>query len=812
MDTLAQDLRFAVRILMKSPGFTLVAVVCLALGIGANTTIFSVVNAVLVRPFPYADPDRIVALHSTQPANQIDRGGVSYQDYLDYREQSRGAFSELAAYDNRSLAFSGVEEPERVLGSAISASLFPLLGEKPALGRNFRDDEDRPGAAPVILLSHDLWMRRCAGDPGIIGRTVTVNGAPRVVVGVMAPRFNFPYQQQAWIPLTPVLQQALEQGQEKRSDRDLNVLARLAPGVSFGAAQGTMKAVAQRLAALYPEIDAGWGSRLLPLREELANDNMRLVILTMEGAVLCVLLIACANVANLLLARATARQREIAVRAAFGAGRGRIVRQLLSESVLIALAGAFLGVGLGYVGIRWMESAIPVENQPPYWMRFTIDGTVLLYILVIAVLTGILFGLAPALQAGRTDLHSTLQEGGRGAGSGVARNRLRSTLVVAEVALALVLLILASLFTRSFLALQKTEGGFSTARLLTMRIYLTGDAYRDDGAKLRRVEDVVRRLETVPGIEAVAVSNTIPLSGGGMSDAVFIEGRVFKRGEEPAIFYTGTTAHLFRALAVPVLQGRGFTDRESTERCGLALINQTFAKQHFGGDALGKRFRLKNGREGEWLTVIGVVRDFFNGRVGRRVDPSAYLPYPYLPVASNGLTVRTTTAAPAQATASVREAIRSADPNIPIYNVFTMEDVRQQGYWEYRMFGGMFSVFGGIALFLAAIGVYGVLSYSVSQRVREIGVRVALGARRADVLRLVVGQGVALALVGVTIGLLCALGATRVVSRILFGVTANDPLSFIGIALLLTAVAALASYAPASRAMAIDPLDALRNE
>jgi putative ABC transport system permease protein len=807
METLVQDLRFAARILIKSPGFTSVAVLCLALGIGANTTIFSVVNAVFLRPFPSAEPDRIVALHGTQMRNKVERGPVSWLDFQDFREQSRGIFSQISAYDTRSLAFSGEgDESERILGSAVSAGLFPLLSEKPVLGRNFREEEDRPGAEPVILLSNDLWVRRFGGDPGIVGRPVVVNGSPRVVVGVMGPRFKFPYQQQAWIPLAPLCQE------DKRGERRLTVLARLAPGVTFGQAQSAMTAVAERLAALYPDTDMGRGARLLTLREELANDTMRLIILAMQGAVVCVLLIACANVANLLLARATARQREIAVRSAFGAGRGRIVRQLLTESLLIALAGAALGIGFGHLGILWMEASIPAQNQAPYWMRFTVDGAVLLYILVVAVLTGILFGLAPALQAGRADINATLKEGGRGAGGSAVRNRLRSSLVIIEVALALVLLVLASLFARSFLALQSTDGGLDTARLMTMRMFLTGEPYKDDAAKVRRVEDAVRRLEAVPGVEAVGISNTIPLGGGGSYASVLPEGKTFNRGEEPDAFYTGITSHFFRAAGIQLVQGRSFTDRESFESCGLAVVNQTFAKRNFGGDALGKRFRLKDVGDGRWLTVIGVVRDFGNGRVDREIDPSAYLPYPYLAVAGNGLILRTAFAAPAQVTPGVRAALRAADATIPLYNVFTLEEVRQQGYWQYRIFGGMFSVFGGIALFLAAIGVYGVLSYSVSQRVREIGVRVALGARRADVLRLIVGQGVRLALAGVTAGVLLGLFATRVIGSVLFGVATYDPLSFGGIACLLTAVAALASYAPANRAMAVDPLDALRSE
>lgn len=804
MDTFRQDLRFAVRMLAKNPGLTAVAVLCIALGIGANTTAFSVVQAVLLRPFPYADPERIIAVHMTSLHREIDEGSLSAVELFDLRAQST-SFTQVAAYAGRSLVVSGTEEPERVLGAFVSASLFPLLGERPALGRNFRDEEELPGAPPVILLGHDLWIRRFGGDPGVVGRTVMVNSTAHTVVGVMKPRFRFPEKHDAWVPF----------GRLAHSEplyRRYRVLARLKPGITLEQAAVEMKTIAGRLEKLHPDTNAGWSIMVRSLRDEFAAGNLRLVALTMQGAVLFVLLIACANVANLLLASATARQREVAVRVAFGAGRWRIVRQLLTESVLIALLGGGLGILLGHWGIRWMEASIPAENVPPYWIRFVIDGPVLLFTLAMAVLTGILFGLAPALQAARSDLNGTLKEGGRGAGGSVRRHRLRSGLVVGEVALALVLLVGASLFVRSFLKLQNASAGFDTAHLLTMRIYLPGKRYEEPEPKTRRIEDVVRRLEALPGIEAVGASNAIPLSGGGSDGGLVLDGRPFPRGEEPMLFWTGVTPNYFRALDLPVLRGRGFTGREGMERSAVALVNEAFRKRYFpDAEVLERRFRVQEETEMGWITIIGVVPDFQDDGIADEIAPVAYLPYPYLATPSTGLTIRTALL-PSQAIAQVRREIRASDPELPIYEVYTMEQLRQQGFWEHRFFGGMFSVFGGIALFLAAIGVYGVLSYSVSQRVREIGVRVALGAQRRDVLRLIVGQGLGLALTGVGVGLLGAFAVTRVIRSLLYDVSPTDPLSFGLIALLLTAVAWLASFLPANQALAVDPLEALRNE
>jgi len=806
MDTLRQDLRFAVRMLAKNPGFTAVAILCIALGIGTNVTAFSVVSAVLFRPFPYTDPDRLVYVRTTNPRKDVQNGSVSYLDFLDLREQAR-SFSQAEAYQIRTLVVSTGEEPERISGVAISAGIFPMIGETPALGRNIRVDEDRPGAPPVVLLGHDLWMRLFNGDPRIVGKSVMINSTAHTVVGIMKPHSGFPERQEAWVPLAPLAHKDL------RSDRSYTVLARLAPRVSREAATTEVETFAKRLESLHPDTHRGWGARLRTLREASVGTETRLVVLTVQGAVLFVLLIACANVANLFLARATTRQREVAVRVAFGAGRGRIVRQLLTESLLVALAGGALGVVLGHWGIRWMEASIPTENVPPYWMRFQIDAPVVFYTLAATVLTGLLFGLAPALQAVQDDLNATLKEGGRGgAGGSVRRNRLRSSLVVAEIALALALLMVTSLFVRSFLELQTGKGGFDTARLLTMRIYFPGAPYEEEPPKVRRVEDVIRRLEALPGIEAVAASNLTPLSGGGSDGSLLLQSRPVPAGEEPDLYWTGITSHFFRALGLSVLRGRALTDREGMERSSVALVNESFVKRFFPEtEVLGQRFRIAEEKEMGWVTIVGIVPDIHHFDLDSRIVPAAYLPYPYLATSVTSLTVRTGSD-PAAVTARVRAEIRASDPGIPVYRVLTMEEVRQQGFWEYRFLGGMFLVFGSVALFLAAIGVYGVLSYSVSQRVREIGVRMALGARREDVLRLVVGQGLTLALGGVGIGLVLAFGAGKVVASVLYNVSPSDPVSFAAIAFILTAVASFASFLPANRAMEVDPLEALRNE
>jgi len=805
LEALLHDLRYAVRTLLKSPGFAAIAVVCIAIGIGANTAIFSVVNAMLIRPFPYADPDRLMAVHEVQPKNDVNKGGLSNLDFRDLREQA-ASFSEIAAYTHRSLTFSGEGEPERVEGASISWNLFQLLGIKPALGRLFRPDEDRAGAPAAVLLSHELWMRRFNGDPSVVGKAILVNAAAHTVVGVMPPGFRYPDNELAWTPLEPFVHDS------SRSERSLAVLGRLKPGVSTEQARAEVKAFVERIAAQYPGSHTGWSGDVRPLREDYAGAKLHLILFSMLGAVICVLLIACSNVANLLLARATVRQREVAVRAAFGAGRLRLLRQFLTESGVIGLLGGLVGLAFAYWGIRWIEISIPADNPLPFWMKFTIDGTVLLYTFGISLLTGLLFGIAPAFQALKTDLHETLKEGGRGVGGSLRRNRLRSSLVVAQVALSLALLVSASLFVRSFLKIQADGGGLKTAHVMTMRIYLPAGRYEKDEDMSRRVEDVVRRLEALPDVEAVSASNNIPLSDGGGGGRIAVEGKSFPRGEEPDIFWAAVSPHFLQTIGLKPVRGRNFTAAEGTSRSHVALINQKLANQLWQDqDPVGRRFQLIDEQTVEWISVIGVVPDFKSESISGYLRPSAFLPYPYQASRNTGLTIRTRSL-PLGIVAGARRQIRASDPNLPVFNLYTLEEIRRQGLWEYRFLGGMFAVFGGIALFLAAIGVYGVLSYSVSQRVREIGVRVALGAQEWDVFGLVLRQGLILALFGIAFGLPLAFGASRVVARTLYDTSPNDPVSFGLISIALAATAALASYMPARRALDVDPLDALRGE
>ena len=803
---LFQDLRFAVRTLRKSPGFTLVAVVCLALGIGVNATIFSVVDGVLLRPGPYPDPDSLVVLNATNHPLGVTRAGLSYPDFRDWRDANR-TLSGMAAFTQRSLTIAdGRTDPERYDGATISWNLFSLLGTPPALGRDFGPEDDRPGAAPVVLLSDDVWRHRYNGDPSIVGRAILVNATPHTVIGVMPPRFMFPETQRLWVPIAPY------QNESPRQSRFLGVFARLRPGVTMEQAGTDLSALASRLEATYPKENQSWSALVRPLRSWMVPPQVEIMMLAMMGAVTLVLMIACANVANLFLARASVRHREISIRSALGAGKWRIVRQLLTEAMVIGLISAPLGMLVAWVGIRLVDRGIPPDSVP-YFIHWSLDARSLAYTVGISILTGIVFGLAPALQAARSNLQESLKEGGRGA-AGSGRARLRSGLVVAEIGMSLVLLVGASLFVRSFLNVQDSSAGFDTSPLMTMRFYLPGSAYDSPEAKARRTEDIVRRVEGLPGVQAAFASNFIPFGSGGSGGTVQVEGRAVEEGQAPRITFIAASPHLRRTLDVALLRGRDLTDSEEFTRTPVALINETMAKQFWPQeDPVGRRFQFQGEGEPEWFTVVGVIGDFrhFQGDSDRPIFPSAYVPYSFDPALNTGLTIRVS-GEPSRITSAVRQQIRQADVALPVFSMQTMEKLRQLNFWQFRLFGWMFSVFGAIALLLASIGVYGVLSYSVSQRVQEIGVRVALGAERGDVLKLILGHGMKLAGLGIMLGMIGAAGATQFIESILFNVTPTDPVSFGGVALFLTFVALLASYVPARRAMAVDPIVALRNE
>ena len=803
---LLQDLKYAARTLLRTPAFTLIAISCLALGIGVNAAIFSVVDGVMLQPYPYPDAERIIVLNTTNPPARINRALVSYLDFRDWRDENT-TLATMAALQRRSFAVAdGRTDAERFAGAAVTWTLFGLLGTPPAIGRDFGPEDDRPGAEPVVLISDDLWRNRYNGDSSIVGRAIQVNGRPHTVIGVMPPKFLFPEMQRLWVPISGYIPEWT------RSARALEVFARLKPGVGIEQASTDLRAISTRLAASYPKENEGWAALVRPLRSWMLPTQVEIMILAMMGAVTLVLMIACANVANLLLARAATRHREITIRSALGAGKWRIIRQLLTEAMLIGVLSAPLGIGIAWVGLRLIDRGIPPDSVP-YFIHWSLDARALAYTIAISMLTGIIFGLAPALQAARTNLQDSLKDGARGAAGG-RRARLRSVLVVAEIAMSLILLVGASLFVRSFLNLQQSTTGFDTSPLMTMRIYLPGTTYEPPDAKARRVQDIVQRIEALPGVDAAFGSNFIPFGGGGSGGNIGVEGQTVEAGKEPSITFIAASPHLRDTLGVALLRGRDISDAEETTRTPVALINQTMASQIWPGqDPLGRRFRLLNDEIEDWFTIVGVIADFqhFQGDSERPVFPSAYVPYSFDPTLNTGLTVRVA-GEPGAITAAVREQIRAADPGVPVFSIQTLERLRQLSFWQFRLFGWMFSVFGAVALLLASVGVYGVLSYSVSQRVQEIGVRVALGAARRDVLRLILGHGMKLAAIGIVLGVIGAAGATQFIKTVLYNVTPTDPLSFTGVAVFLTVVALVASYVPARRAMAVDPIVALRNE
>jgi putative ABC transport system permease protein len=807
MDTLMQDIRFALRTLAKAPMFTAMCVLCLSIGIGLNANIYSAVYAVFQRPFEYADPDRLLWIAERHEKRGWDDVSPAYQTFKDIQQQTP-AIDQAGAINRRSLTITEGEEPLRMQGALISWNLFPMLGVKPFLGRTFRRDEDAKGAPGTIILGYGIWETRFAGDSTVVGRSISINGAPHTVVGVMPKGFMFPELEQAWVPIAPILDG------RPRDWREVSIVARLKPGVDLHTANTQLAAVSKRLESEFPVAYENWRSYAIPLREAFIDSETKLVIATMMGAVTFVLLIACANVANLLLARATARGREVAVRAALGAGKRRIVRQLLTESVLLGLISFPIGVAIAYWLLDVIIASIP-EGDLPYYYVFKINGPVLLYTAAIAIGTGLVFGLAPALQSVRGNLQSALKDGGRGAGTGSGKSRLRTSFAIGQVALSMVLLVGAALFVRSFMNLRAKTGGIESANLLTMRLFMPGARYDSAGPVARRVEDVLRRVEALPGVVSAAASNLIPLSGGGAGWQLEIEGKpVASRSEAVGVFWTGVTAHWFSTLRVPFLAGRDFTEQEARDSSRVAVINETMAKRFWpDADPLGRRFRSIDDTTGAWFTVIGVTRDFKDDDLddNEAMDPSFFVPYRHLWVRNTGLLVRADRD-PTQLTSAIRKAIRESDPTLPVFAVATMDQVRRDGMWAERLFGWMFAMFGIVALVLASVGVYGVIAYGVSQRTQEIGVRVALGAQPADVVRLVVRNGAVLALSGIAIGLLGAYGLTRVIQSLLVDVSSTDALSFVGVTLFLGAVALFASYVPARRATRVDPLTALRYE
>ncbi|MEJ7576832.1 MAG: ABC transporter permease [Pyrinomonadaceae bacterium] len=806
MGTLWQDMRYGARMLFKSPGFTLVAVLSLALGISVNTTIFSMVNALILRPLPYEEAQRLVVVQQTQLKQGIRGGVVSLGDFVDWRNEN-SAFESIAAYYERSFNLAGENEPERVKGASISADLFRTLGVSPVHGRDLLAAEDRPNAERVALLSHSLWQRRFNSDANLAGKTLRVNGEDHTIVGVMPPNFKYPSNAELWTPL------ALDTAEADRGNHYLSCIARLKPGVTIEAAQAQMTTIAQRLEAEHP-INKGWGVRVISLREELIDEEARMVLVALLGAVLFVLLIACANVANLLLARSVSREKEMAIRTALGAGRARVIRQLLTESVLISLAGGALGVLLAMWGIDLLVTAIPEEM--PFWVRFDIDTRVLLFTLSVSLLTGIIFGLVPALQASKPDLQVSLKEGSRSATEGVRRNRLRSLLVVSEIALTLVLLIGAALMMKSFMRLQEVAPGFDPKNVLTLQLWVQGPQYEQDEQRVTSFYSrAVERIRALPGVKSVGAVSMLPLDSDSSSSTSFaVENHPVPQGEEESAGHTVATPNFLSAIGIPLLRGRDFTETDDENAPVVVIVNNWMARRYFpNDDAVGKRIRL-GGPESRWRTIIGVVGDIKRLSLRDKEEAQLYFAHKQDSWRSMTIVVRTNLADPGSLSGAVRGEIWAIDKEQPINNVRTMERVLavSETVWVARVFGMLFAVLAGVALMLAVGGLYGVIAYSVSQRTHEIGIRMALGAQGRDVLRMVLWQGMVLVAAGLAVGLVGAFIVTRILASSLYGVTATDPVSFAGIALLLAGVALLASYIPARRATRVDPMVALRYE
>jgi predicted permease len=809
--TLGQDLRYGARTLITGGTVTVVAVVTLALGIGANTAIFSIVNGILLKPLPYDRPDELVLVTERHGERPIS---VAWMNYVDWKAFNR-VFSDMAATNGVFLTLTRSDaEPERLLGARVTASYFSTLGVEPLVGRTFTDQEDNVGGEPVIVLSEGAWHRLFGGDASIVGRALTLSGTPYTVIGVMPASFviqNPPVE--AWISLGRIRDVMGPRSNHNGS----SVVARLKPGVSIQQARADMDAIAARLAAEYPATNRDIGVVIDSLHDRLVGPVLKQALLVLAGAVAFVLLIACANVANLLLARGAARQREIALRTALGAGRGRLLRQLLTESVILAVAGGVAGIVLGAWGLRALLAAVPDNLARIDVVR--VDGQTLAFTACVTLLTGIVFGLAPALHVSKSDLNEVLKEGGRAGTRGTRAHWIRSSLVVAQVALSLVLLVGAGLMLRSVAELHATSTGVEPAGVVAAGVALPGARYAEADARRLFVRQVMDRLASTPGVEAAGAITPLPLSGNGWQTTFAIEGRPEPEpGKYPGMDIARITPDYFRVMRIRLLLGRAFTWRDDENGPPVAIIDETFARAWFPGeDPVGKRIKIDAGHPPPdqppppWRTIVGVVNHVKNYGVDEESRVELYVPFAQRPVSSLNLVVKSAGDAAAVGRI-VREAVRNVDSTLPIFSVRTMEDYLARTITPNRLMMIVLALFAAVALVLAAVGIYGVMSYAVAQRTSEIGIRMALGAHPGNVLALVVGHGMALTAAGLALGVGAAYWMTKLLATLLFGVTATDVVTFSAVVALLGAVAFFASFIPARRAARIDPLSALRYE
>jgi putative ABC transport system permease protein len=805
METWWRDVRYGARMLAHSPGFTSVAVLTLALGIGANTAIFSVINAVLLRSLPYDEASRLVFL--SEWSEQVPQMSFSIANLEDVRDEN-SVFESLAGYNGQNFVLTGEQgEAERLNGRQVTSGLFATLRKEPLVGRAFTAAEDKPGSEGVVLLGEGFWERRFGRDPGVVGRRLVLSGEPFTVIGVMPGSLHGSWKTAD--VFTPLLR--LEDrlgGESNRGNHPgIYVVARLRPGVSEDAARSEVRTIAARLAERHPGTNARQSMTLESLHDAFVGD-LRPALMLLLGAVAFVLLIACANVANLLLARAASRAREIAVRGAMGAQRGRLLRQLLTESLLLSVLGGLLGVVFAYGGVRGLVASLPANV--PRADEIGLDAWVLAFTALLSVLTGLVFGLAPAWKVSRQDVQDVLREGGRGT-AGPAHHRVRNTLVVAQVSLALVLLVGAGLMLRSFARVLAADAGFRAAGVLTASVPLPQTRFADEARRIAFVRQLVDGLKGAPGVEAASAA--LPLLGGWQS-SFRLEGRPEPPpGQLPSADITRVTPDYFRAMGVRVREGRVFTDHDTAEVAPVAVVDETFARAHYAGEsALGKRLRFGalDDKDAKWLEIVGVVGHVKNYGVDEDSRVEVYLPYYQSPVSSVTLVVRAA-GDPAGLGGVLREVVRAADPDLPLYAVRTLPEIVSDRTAQRRLASTLIAVFAAVALALAAVGIYGVMSYAVAQRTQEIGIRMALGAERREILRMVLRHGTLLAVTGVALGLVAALALARLITSLLFQTSAADPPTFSVVPVVLIAVAVLACWVPARRATRVDPLVALRS-
>jgi putative ABC transport system permease protein len=809
MATLWQDVRFGLRMLLKSPGFTALAVLALALGIGANTAIFSVAIAILQKPVSFLQLDRLVAISVVPPQASYEFQGVSPADYLDWKRQSQ-SFQSMTSMEGVELNLTGKGDPEKIHGNRIPANFFEVLGIGPVMGRGFLPEEERPGREKEVILRNGLWQRRFGSDPNILGQTISLSGQSYTVVGIMGPDLNFPAQSQVFLPL------ALDDATKAiRTDRLLEAIARLRPGVSVRDAQAEMFTIAGRLQQQFPDAEKGWSVRVVPMTVwvsgELAGEYCRMLI----GAAILVLLIACANVANLLFARSASRIREMAVRQALGASRVRVIRQLLTESLLLATVGACLGLLLGLWGIDAIRHYMPpeVERFLPYWRHVRLETDVFWYSVAVAFMAGIVSGLAPAFQSSRFDVYEDLKEGGRSSSAGQSRQRLRSIFVVAEVSLSLILLVGAGLMTKGVRALLTVNPNLNPASALTMRVNLPDSKYHTPQQVAGFYDRALDGLKSLPGVQSAIVAASVPSSGEQDGENISIQAHQKQPGEDDTVNINPVSPNYFHGMNIPLRQGRLLSASDGPDQPLVAVISQDFATRFFGREnPLGKFIKVRaEDSKSPWSQVVGVVGDVHYEPYDREEMPTVYLSYQQSPTALVFLVIRTDTD-PASYAAAARSQITHIDPEQPVFDLIPLQKVIDNHLLGLAYVAAMMVAMGVIALLLASIGVYGVMAYAVTERTHEIGVRLALGAQPRDVLQLVLLRGLILTFVGLLIGLPIAFGVAQLLSSIIYGVSAADLVTFGGIGALMCVITFLACYIPARRATQVDPMIALRYE